>query len=1033
MKIIDVYQKGIFLNNKKQYILEIAKKSTSEIYNFYESDTLVCSVYIKYNSKVAGVKKAGEYSESYYGNYEVYNDFLTIIDKWRNLKGSNLKRMAESSLGFVDKVENIKDDVKYIASIKEGNILNELIEIYKEGKIITKIEYNCESTEKVKVNKIKGIEYRALEGEKKGYGKPLLKTLDMIRLEKDLSWLDKKKYKLLKKKEDFEKFIEDLESYDGLVGFDTETTGVKINRFKEGTPGRDSLVGICMSIADNSGVYVPINHKYIDNLDVNYVIEKLKPFIDERSDKKKKIATHYGKFDWKVMYGFDVLLNITHDTYILHYMINNSEFRQSNELKVLGKQLLGMDMIELSDIFISRKGVKTNIDFSYLPESLVEAYGPADADATRLLALTELPKLPNSSKNIYGVEVELLKYIGKMEYYGIRLDMDALVKQAQQAEEEKKEIERKIYELVGHKFDINSSKQVSSVMYDELKYPVFSYTNKGARSTGKLALDYLKNIVDEKGNTRYPFAYLLSQYKDKEKLLNGFLHKMINENINGFVFPNYNPVGTDTGRISCSEPNLQQTPGKNREVLIPDSDEYYFIDVDYSQVEYRIMAGLAGEKDIVESFKDPDTDHHINMYAKMFNVKPEDVTSSQRKVGKTLNFGVSYGMAARSMAFRLFKDYSDEHVRQAAELIEKYFNSVPNIRDYMTTVKDYAYLYGYVETKFGRRRYFPEIRSNIYKIREDNRRRAANTKVQGTGADILKIGHVRLEKMIQKLGLDAQIKLSMHDELVVQVNKKINPWYMLKIIRKAMELNIEGFPPLFIGANVGYSWAVGKRDDLEIPISLSELMFKNGEYLKDGYDDPYTVVKNQIIEYKLSELKSILKERKLNTVEKALDNPKVAKILKDYFSNIDSNELLNNIFEGKSIRINDEVVYNDKALEFEEESEEETEGIEEVVENNADNSNFIGELEIKRVKSVETGVKRYRVLVHDKKCYIKLDGITKNVLNILKDYLEKNNSDSGYKVFFILGNDDYETKYTLYKVDRIAILTILDSEMEEVI
>lgn len=1048
VKFINIRQEGIFKYSDKSYIIEMEKKSSAEVYNFYEIDNgkkgvIVCSVYTKYLSKAMGVKKAGEFTREIFGNFEIYLTFMNTLERFRQIPSKELdvdrKLIMDDIGGFVDVITRKNETIHHVQNILEGNIIEEKIQELEnpDGKVKISIEYECIKKGKgIKAGKVKGLDYIMRESGNSDIKTVQVKTLDMIALEKDLSWVEKKSYRLIKTEDEFEDYLEKIKGLGkDVLGFDTETTGLRINRFPKDHPQRDNLVGICLSVEDDEGVYIPIRQKLFENLDEKYVIDNLKPFIDSNSEDKVSIVTHYGIFDWKVMYTYDIDLNIENDTYILQYMINNSEFRQSNRLSDTAYKELDMDMIELTDMFIKTRGRKTDIDFSMLPEEPVRHYAPADSDATRLIFKKRIKELLPSMRFLYWVEIELMKYIAHMEYYGIKIDIDLLVKMLADAEKERDIKKEKIFEIAGREFNLNSPKDITKIFYEELKYPVLYYTDKNAPSTGKQALKLLKREKHEDGTEKYPLAGLLSDYKKQEKLINGFIKKMLNENIDGFIFPRYNQTGTDSGRISCSGPNLQQSPGGDaRKAFRSDSDDYYFMIVDYSQVEYRIMAGLAQELDVIEQFEDPEADYHVTMYSRMFNVPPEEVTSKMRGIGKTLNFALTYGMGPFSLALTLYEDTSDDKIAEAKVMADKYWHSVPNIRDMLRESKDRAFLQGYIETKFKRRRYFPDIRSEEHYIRTSNMRRAANTKVQGTGADILKIAHVKVSKTLRELGLDAMVKLSMHDELVVQVHKDINPWYMLKILRENMELKIKGFPPLFIGANVGWTWAAGKRDDLEIPTLLSEQMFNDKEHLKGAYDDPEKTVELQIKEYMINRIRGIIEENNLDTSEKVLSFARLEKILKDYFGGFEREKLVKDILENKPIDLGGgTVVYNEEDLEFfddEEVATDEDEGkvvmnINEVRRMHDDKDRLL--LETPKVPTAENYyASDYRVMIYDKKCFIRLDNVTKSVVDELNRYLQSQDKGTGDQVVIQINGKFIETPYKLYRVDKIKILMILD-------
>lgn len=565
VKTISVMQEGVFGINNKKYILELAKNSTSELFNFYLDNegakgVLACSVYTKYNSKTVGVKKAGEYTRELYGNYEIYINYVSTLDQGRHSSGSDMQSTRKLIMNddgiFVDVITRTSDTITHKQEILEGNILGETLKILNDNNEQTHyLEYKCiKSGTGVKVKKLKGVDYVVRESGDSDIRTIPIKTMEMIALEKDLSWLDNKDYRLLKTKEDFDEYVARLDAHKGEVGFDTETTGLRINRFPLTHPQRDNIVGICLSIADHEGVYIPLRHKLFENLDETYVIETLRPYLDTDSPKKKSLVTHYGGYDWKVMWGYGINLNIENDTYILQYMINNSQFKARKDLKSLAQKELDMDMIELDDMFIKIKGRKTDKNFSMLPEEPVRAYAPADADATRLLFYKKIPQLLPTMRFLYGIEVELMKDLAHMEYYGLRLDIDQLLVWKEEAVNEKDRLQKEMFDYVGREFNPNSTKELPEIMYNELKYPVLFYTDKGAPSTGKYALKLLSNEKNKEGKHKYPLAKMLIDYKKQEKLINGFIHKMLTENIDGFIFPSYNQTGTDSGRISCSGP-----------------------------------------------------------------------------------------------------------------------------------------------------------------------------------------------------------------------------------------------------------------------------------------------------------------------------------------------------------------------------------------------------------------------------------------------------------------------------------------------
>lgn len=574
-------QIGKFKINKKEYMFEMEKKAKSEIYNFYTvgDNILVCSVYTSYNSKHMGVRKAGEFTREVYGSYDVYLNFVNAIENGRtfnkDVSSSTSLIMDEKTGDFLHLIDRKSNNNRFMHKqyVMESITKSETIQqLDDNGNELIFVDYYTEAEGKsVQCKKLKDREYSMREQGEKDVKKIPTKTLEMIGLEKDLSWLECKKYSIVNTKEDFDRLVAELREVpdDEVVGFDTETTGLLINRFPVGHPKRDRLVGICISWQDDISYYIPIYHREFENIDEDYCIEMLRPLICEKYARKynkdgqiikqgtaKNLVTHNGKFDWRVMWTYGIRLNFVHDTLLMQYLTNEGEFRTRKDLKTLAKRELGMEMVELEDNYIKQKGVKLDIDFSLLPYENVKAYAPADADATRLLYKKK--KMPKSMEFIYYIEIELMKYIAKTEYNGIRLDLELIAKQEKEAEKKKAELEQKIYDLVGHTFNIKSNVELATVMFEELKYPVIEWTDKKAAKTGKRTLKILsaEKKINDKGEKeeRYPLAGILKAYKDQEKLLNGFLRKMLAENIDGFIFPSYDQCGTESGRISCNGP-----------------------------------------------------------------------------------------------------------------------------------------------------------------------------------------------------------------------------------------------------------------------------------------------------------------------------------------------------------------------------------------------------------------------------------------------------------------------------------------------
>lgn len=1102
MKFVNTHLRGTYVDRDgKSYRVESMNTSSKDIINFYllrdgKDDLLMCSIYTMYLSKATGVKKAGEIVREVYGDFKIFAEYEDFKNRAMNIgkdKVPNSKRMklfSEDFKAFVDVIEKRGDSFYHKLEYMDGSLVTEIIqdglnvgedrgsvesllgsEVESSNVLNESLSLNLvERGKAVKVAKLKGIEYVSRDAERvsKSSSVVQIQSLDYIALKKDISWMKTRDYRIVNTEEDLLAYLVEMDAINDVVGFDTETSGLRINRFPMNHPKRDNLVGICLSIRENEGIYIPIRQTKFNNLDEAFVIKTLEPYLSKHKDKSKNkklksVVTHYGSFDWKVMYTYGWDLNITDDTYILQYLIDVREANAVKKLKVMSEKILGLQMIDLEDFFpATRGGKRSNIQFSLLPYESVRHYGPTDADITRALYFELRPLLPTDMKFIYSVEVDLLKRLGKVEYYGIKIDIAKMIEEKEKVTIEKEILEKEIYEMAGEVFNINSGDQLERILFDKLKYPSHGLTKSGKRATGKDVLEMLSKDRDKEGNVMYPLADMIFKYKKKEKLLSAFLDKLLRENVEGFIFPKYNQAGTQSGRISGNNPNLQQTSGAIREMFVPDSDDYYFLVVDYSQVEYRIMAGLGNQYDLVEYFREnPEADFHILMYAQMYNKRYEDVTSKERKTGKTLNFGISYGMSPASLAIKLFGSNTKEQTADAEKKIKEYFDSVSNIRDYMTATKDLAQARGFVRTLFNRRRYIPEfLKENpkYYEI-ERGKRKAGNTVVQGTAADIMKIAHTAVEDSLDKAGIDVRVVASIHDELVIQVNKKYNHWYMINLVRKAMELNLSkfNFPPLYIGANVGKSWGDGKKDHLEAPVLLMERMCEQVDagMHTEPIPNNIEVFEQELKMFALEQLKVEIDKMNhayenglegnnfpVKTVEDAWNIQRLAKFAGSYLGD-DANFAIRGILSGDTLdsifaNLSKVEILGDDFYELIEEdsldsfTEDEDAAIidydrmQNYYEANKDKLKLESPTILTAASVYNEG---YSVVGYDRKMIVRIDEPNREMLGALINYFEENNVEKGIEVHMVIRGKYKTLPYNILRIDRLAIINIIEEHM----
>lgn len=646
---------------------------------------------------------------------------------------------------------------------------------------------------------------------------------------KSYVWLKERRYEIVKDLKRVEEVCMSIWLHDGIVAFDTETTGLNVNVTSRQGQG-DVLVGMVFSIKPGEAYYFPVKHKKIENIctEANeaYIINKyFKPILEE-----KRILCHNGSFDWKVMYNYGIFTNVVEDTLILFKVSFWNDHRDLGlGLKNLTNIFLNRDSFELSD-FVKGKFDSKNVKFWDLEEESVKYYACPDTD--NLLELFDYCQKSNmlsnyGAKKVYQVEVAFSLVIAYQEYYGHCVDMsriDDLVKDITNT----KETEYKaMVEMVGHDFNPRSNKDLPQVVFTELGYPIIEYTATGNPSCGKRTRGSLLQEKNPDGSLKYPFIKHLDDYLNACTLESNFtknISKFATED--GLMFSQVQQF-LETGRVSVSDPNYQSYSDVVKKYIIPRSG-YYALDADYSSVEARIMVSMAGCKDMVEAMKDPDMDYHTLKASQMFNIPYEMVTKKQRKMAKGVNFGLLYGLGDRNLSKNLFGDSTPEDIIRARHQKELYFTGMEELRGFIEKSRAQGIQQNYSTTNIGRRRYY-----DPRKTRQDTiERQSCNARIQGTAADIYKEAMVRLLFEIRKNNWMGQVLISafVHDECFLEVSKALDPIKVLKVLRGCMMLEQEGWCPLYIGCGFGRTWYEAKNT--EIPIQVQESLIN--EYGETG-------------------------------------------------------------------------------------------------------------------------------------------------------------------------------------------------------
>ncbi|GAA6204887.1 DNA polymerase I [Thalassotalea sp. SU-HH00458] len=596
------------------------------------------------------------------------------------------------------------------------------------------------------------------------------------------------KYDIILNKEDFASWLAKLTAAD-LFAFDTETTSVDYMKAE--------LVGLSFSVEVGKAAYVPVAHDYIDapdQLDRDWVIAQLKPLLED-SD-RQKVGQNL-KYDANVLSHYGVQMQgIKFDTMIESYCLNSVATRHN--MDALAEKYLGYKTVHFEDI--AGKGAK-QLTFNQIDIEKAGHYAAEDADITLRLHQAIYPKLEKSNTQLSvfnEIEMPLVPVLARMEQHGVLIDSDLLNEQSHSIGMRLQELEVEAHNIAGQTFNLSSPKQLQKILFEELKIPVIKKTPKGAPSTAEevlqeLALDYPlpKVILENRGLSK-----LKSTYTDKLPLL---------VSNTGRVHTSYQQAVAATGRLSSTDPNLQNIPirseeGRKIRLAFIAPKDHKIVAIDYSQIELRIMAHLSDDPGLVSAFSDG-RDVHKATAAEIFGVDLADVTADQRRSAKAVNFGLIYGMSAFGLAKQL-----DIPRHRAQEYMDKYFERYPNVLAYMEDTRQQATEQGYVETLFGRRLYLPEIKSKNAMRRKGAERAAINAPMQGTAADIIKKAMLAVDEWIEAQN-DDRIKMTMqvHDELIFEIHQDIvaeTTAKLVEIMNAAVELKV----PLIAEAGEGDNW-----------------------------------------------------------------------------------------------------------------------------------------------------------------------------------------------------------------------------------
>jgi DNA polymerase-1 len=594
-------------------------------------------------------------------------------------------------------------------------------------------------------------------------------------------------YELVTSRPQLDTWLEKLRRAE-LIAFDTETTSIDAMRA--------DIVGISFAVEAGKACYVPLGHDYPGapaQLDRDEVLAALKPIFEDAA--RPKLGQH-AKYDINILSNYGIVVQgLKHDSMLESYVLNATATR--HDMDSLAKKYLGYETIKYEQV--AGKGAK-QIGFSQVDLDTACRYAAEDADITLRLHQALWPKLdgaPSLRKVYEDIEIPLVPVLAAMEQRGVLIDGDVLRRQSQQLGKRMLELQQQAHALAAHEFNLDSPKQLQAVLFDELGLQAKLKTPTGQPSTNEEALEAIADT--------HELPRLILDYRSLAKLRSTYTDKLssIVNPRTGRVHTSYHQGSVATGRVSSSDPNLQNIPVRTEEgrrirqaFIAPPG--WRVLAADYSQIELRIMAHLSGDEGLLRAFH-AGGDVHRATAAEVFGVAPEEITTNQRRAAKAINFGLMYGMSAFGLARQLSVDRGE-----ASEYMGRYFSRYPGVRAFMDTTREQAHRDGYVETIFGRRLYLENLTSRNQGLRQGAERAAVNAPMQGSAADIIKRAMIAVAGWLKDRD-DAHMLMQVHDELVFEVRAEA-----IEEVRAAVAERMSGAAelavPLLVDIGVGANW-----------------------------------------------------------------------------------------------------------------------------------------------------------------------------------------------------------------------------------
>ncbi len=722
-------------------------------------------------------------------------------DNVPGVPGIGVKTAAEliNKYGTLEKLLKSADEIKQnkrretlIENKDKALISKQLVTLMHDAPVNQKLEdFRLKEIDKDKLYKfLREMEFnRLLSSAISAYGEPnfLSSKTEVQDKQKEIT---KKNYSLISEIDELDDWIKEAEEV-GELAIDTETTSVD--------PHQASLVGISLSSKVGKACYIPVGHKSKKNLDKKSVISKLKPLLEDPSI--KKIGQNI-KFDFIILYREGISISPMEDTMLMSYVLDAGKNRHN--MDTLSELHLGHKTTTFKELVGSGK---KEINFSDVELDKAKDYAAEDADITFRLYKKFIKNLKSEKMiNIYEIfEKPMIEILAFMEMKGIKIDSNFLKSLSLKFEKKIEKLEKEIFKIAQKEFNIGSPKQLGDIIYNDLKIAGLKKTRKGGFATNA-------SVLEDLAFKGHKFPQLVLDWRQVSKLKNTY-SDALPEHVNPTtkrVHTSFLLAATTTGRLASSDPNLQNIPIKSedgkdiRKAFIAEKN-HTLISADYNQIEMRILADLAGVKELKKAFKNNEDIHSLTA-SQIFNIEIKKVDQDQRRKAKAINFGIIYGISQYGLAKQInVSNY------EAEEFLNAYFAKFPEIKIYMDDTIKFCRKSGYVNNIFGRRSHFNAINDKNFNVRNFQERAAINAPIQGSASEIMRLAMIRLQKNLsENKKLKSKMLLQIHDELIFEVPKD-EVTEMTKIIKKEMtsvsESEHHSFStPLTVDINIGDNW-----------------------------------------------------------------------------------------------------------------------------------------------------------------------------------------------------------------------------------